>query len=110
MAKPAQLCKLVKGKLIDACPGFVDTFNYIVDWVENFRGEGEDSGSSENSEGASDLRLDRTIPDHPVMRGGGTGSGSSTPAKRLKSGSDSNLVFTMSGPDDTELAIDVYYV
>ena len=39
-SKPATICRLVKGKLIDTFKGFVDTFNWIVSCGENIRGDG----------------------------------------------------------------------
>lgn len=65
MARPQVLCKLEKGKVIDAQSGFVDTFNWMVDFINNLIGEGEEIA------GKSDLRVDRTVDDHPVIRGGG---------------------------------------
>jgi len=32
---------LVKGKLLDAQPGFVDTFNWLVDCFKNIKGDGD---------------------------------------------------------------------
>lgn len=32
--KPAKLCTLTKGKIIDAHKGFVDTFNWMVDVLD----------------------------------------------------------------------------
>lgn len=66
--RPPILCHLKKGKIIDADDnrGFVDTFNWLVDFCNNLRGEGDfDSTKS--------IRLDRRIDDHPVIRGGGGG-------------------------------------
>ena len=39
MAKPGVLCHLKKGKLIDTQEGFVDTFNWMVDYINNLRGD-----------------------------------------------------------------------
>jgi len=67
--RPPFLCKLKKGKVIDADDnkGFVDTFNWMVDFINNLRGDGDlDNGKS--------IRLDRTIDDRPVIRGGGGSS------------------------------------
>ena len=36
--KPAQLCQLEKGKLIDGQKGFVDTFNWAVNAIANLKG------------------------------------------------------------------------
>lgn len=35
MAKPAILCKLKKGKIIDSHKGFVETFNWLVDTLDD---------------------------------------------------------------------------
>lgn len=66
--RPPILCKLKTGLLIDADDhrGFVDTFNWIVDFCNNLCGEGDlDSTKS--------IRLDRHIDDRPVIRGGAGG-------------------------------------
>lgn len=36
--KPAQICQLQKGKLIDTQKGFVDTFNWAVQSIANLKG------------------------------------------------------------------------
>lgn len=59
--RPAILCKLKKETLIDANPGFVDTFNWLVDFCNNLKGDGE-------IDNAKPLSLDRTIDDQPVLR------------------------------------------
>lgn len=41
MGRPARLCKLAKGKVIDAQDGFVETFNWMVDFINNLCGDGE---------------------------------------------------------------------
>ena len=38
-ARPMVLCKLEKGKLIDTQENFVDTFNWMVDYINNLRGD-----------------------------------------------------------------------
>lgn len=55
--KPGVLCKLEKGKLIDANRGFVDTFNWIVDWVSNFKCAKE-----------TGLKLDTSASDRPEVK------------------------------------------
>lgn len=63
-AKPGNVCKLVKGKLIDAQAGFVDTFNWLVDFASNMRGEspiqvvGGDSGAPVVKYKAKDVKVD----------------------------------------------------
>lgn len=75
MSKPAVLTKLVEGKLIGSQKGFVSTFNFLVDFISNLRGDAEcDDGA---------ISVDRSIEDFPVVRlkggaGGGGGGGSSS--------------------------------
>ena len=56
-ARPAKLCKLTKGQLIDAQAGFVDTFNWMVDFINHLRCS-KDSG----------LKVDTTISDWPEIK------------------------------------------
>ena len=100
MARPPVLCKLEKGKVIDAQPGFVDTFNWMVDFINNLIGEGEEIA------GKSDLRVDRTVDDHPVIRGGGKGGGG---GKDYIPGDDTNIVFSPLPEDPNVVKVDVYY-
>lgn len=68
--RPATLCELEKGKLIDTQQGFVDTFNFAVRAIDNLKG-------------GKNCTVDWTIPDHPVIdvdipeteSGGGGGDG-----------------------------------
>ncbi len=68
--RPATLCELEKGKLIDTQQGFVDTFNFAVRAIDNLKG-------------GKNCTVDWTIPDHPVIdvdipeteSGGGGGGG-----------------------------------
>ena len=68
--RPATLCELDKGKLIDTQDGFVDTFNFAVRAIDNLKG-------------GKNCTVDWTIPDHPVIdvdipeteSGGGGGGG-----------------------------------
>lgn len=69
--QPKNLCKLRRGKALAAFPTFPDTFNWLVDFCSNLIGEGEDP--TQSGTGASTLRVDRTVTDHPVIRGGGSG-------------------------------------
>lgn len=114
MAQPIKLCKLVAGKALGAFPDFVATFNWLVDFCANLKGEGEDAAASESAgENKNQLRVDRTVSDHPVIRGGGSGKGSADMSTFvLKSGDDSNVKFTKIINDDgeAEWKIDVYYV
>ena len=56
-ARPAILCKLKKGQLIDVQEGFVDTFNWMVDFINNLKCS-KDTG----------LRVDTTISDKPEIK------------------------------------------
>lgn len=104
MAKPTILTRLVKGKLIDAFPGFVETFNYIVDFIENLKGEGDMEPDDDN--GNRKVWLDRSTADYPVIRGGGKGD-----ELEFLSGDDSNVLFTEEVLENkTIVKIDVYYV
>lgn len=68
--RPAQICQLEKGKLVDTQQGFVDTFNWVAQSVANLQG-------GENCE------VSWTLPDHPTIDvniddegdGGGSGGG-----------------------------------
>lgn len=68
--RPPNLCHLKKGMLIDSDEnkGFVDTFNWMVDFINNLCGDGDlDNGKP--------IHVDRTIDDRPVIRGGAGGGG-----------------------------------
>jgi len=71
----AILTKLKAGKALGAQRGFVETFNAIVDFVRNLKGDADVN----NATGL--IELDRSDAAHPVIRvkpGGKTGEGSST--------------------------------
>lgn len=53
--KPGILCKLYHGRAIAAFKGFVDTFNWLVDFCNNLKG-------------ADGIKIDTKDPDHPVIR------------------------------------------
>ena len=64
MAKPQQIQKLRKGKLLTGknFPSFAETFNYFGDFIENLKGDADvrpDNGC---------ITVDRTVPDHPIIR------------------------------------------
>lgn len=94
--KPTQVCYLRKDKAVGAHDGFAATFNWIVDWVWNFRvGDG--------------LKFEQT-PDsaHPKVslddeNGGGSGGGI-----EFASESDSNVTFRTG--DDGKVYVGVYWV
>lgn len=52
--RPAQICQLEKGKLIDGQQGFVDTFNWAVQSIANL-------------EGGQNCEVQWTLPDHPTI-------------------------------------------
>lgn len=52
--RPAQICQLEKGKLIDTQQGFVDTFNWVAQ-------------SMANLEGGENCDVSWTLPDHPTI-------------------------------------------
>lgn len=100
-----ELTKLKEGKSIGAFPGFVKTFNYLVDFIQNLKGEGELDKSKK-------LVVDRTVEDHPVVRGGGGDEvNAETMTMHLVSGASSNVRFSKTATaDGWRVAIDVYYV
>lgn len=117
MARPAILCKLQKGTLIDAQPHFVDTFNWMVDFINNLKGEGEIKPNE------STLVVDRTDSAAPVIRGGGKGGGelavtgtdgsSVTGTKiRFETASDANVKVSVAAGSGGEIVatVGVYYV
>lgn len=72
MANMMNLVKLQQGKLIDTQVGFVESWNYLVDWVKNFCG-GKDAGLKDET-----IYLDLKNPRKPIVRGGGGGGGGSS--------------------------------
>lgn len=54
--RPMVLCKLEKGKLIDTQENFVDTFNWMVDYINNLRGDD------------SNIELTNPTTENPVIR------------------------------------------
>lgn len=67
--RPAILCHLKKGTLIDANPGFVDTFNWLVDFCNNLQGD-KDLNRDKH------ISVNKTKDDHPVIEfDGEAGSG-----------------------------------
>ena len=62
MGRPGMLCRLQAGKILDAHQGFVDTFNWIVDFIDNLKGDAE-LGSTGGS-----AVVDRTDTARPVIR------------------------------------------
>ena len=66
-SKPPTLCKLQKGLLLDAQEGFVDTFNWLVDFCANLKGEGEVVAGRK-------IFVDRHVSDKPVIKLNRSGS------------------------------------
>lgn len=98
--RPGTLCKLEKGKLIDSQEGFVDTFNWMVDFIENLKGDGDaDAGKS--------VRVDRSVTDHPVIRLDGSPGGGDGGGVEFVQGDDTCILFTPK--EDGKVAVDVYY-
>ena len=69
MAQPAPLCQLERDKFIGNQKGFVDTFNWVVQAVDNL-------------EGGKNCKVDWALDGHPVINvevpeGGGGGGGGS---------------------------------
>ncbi len=111
--RPGFLCELQKGKLIDTQPGFADTFNYAVRSIDNLKG-------------GRNCKVDRTVPDCPVINvdidipdspGGGGGAVEFTGTDSTSTGESNSFTFasaanadvsvTCSGPTIT---IGVYYI
>lgn len=63
MARPGVLCKLQKGKLIDVQEGFVETFNWMVDYINNLKGDDKN------------IQLDNPATTNPVIKFIGDDSG-----------------------------------
>lgn len=116
------LRKLTPRKAIGAQPFFVDTFNAIVDFVRNLKGD-KDVNSSTGS-----VEVDRTNPAHPVIRSTGCGGEGQTLTivgndvvptvvvcktgrVTFASAADSNVVVTPSADLDgnVTLTVGVYY-
>lgn len=64
--RPATLCKLQKNKLIDSNEGFVDTYNWMVDFINNLKGDD------------NFIDVDKSTSDHPKIKYIGGSSGSAT--------------------------------
>lgn len=64
MAKPAMLQNLEKGKLLtgQAFPGFVETWNYTINRLENLKGD-RDTNPRDGH-----ILVDNSDPEHPVVR------------------------------------------
>lgn len=56
MARPATLCKIKKGTLIDVNEGFCDTYNWMVDYINNLKGDD------------NYIEVDSSTSDHPKIK------------------------------------------
>lgn len=102
--QPNPVIKIQGNKALAAFPGFVATFNWLVDFCLNLCGEGEES-----SQGDSDLRVDRSISDHPVIRGGGKKAQGKAQTFRIDAGSSIRL--EVSEDAETKIVtIGAYYI
>ena len=96
--KPAQICQLQKGKLIDTQKGFVDTFNWVAQSVANL-------------DGGENCKVSWPTDDHPTIdctakegEGGGSFEGSVDAVYDVLSAVDENDVsgLTIQYTDDRE--------
>lgn len=63
--------KLVAGRAIGAQENFLKTYNAIVDFIQNLKGDVETASPEQVSNGTSTtfgIKVDRTDPTHPVLR------------------------------------------
>lgn len=119
----AILTKLKTGKALGAQRGFVETFNAIVDFVRNLKGDADVN----NATGL--IELDRGDATHPVIRvkpGGKTGGGGAaqitvvgndgaTPSEAVcttgriafVAASDTNIIFTPSADSAGNVTVTV---
>lgn len=110
--RPGFLCELQKGKLIDTQPGFADTFNYAVRSIDNL-------------EGGRNCKVDRTIPDCPVINvdipdspgGVGVGAVEFTGTDSTSTGESNSFTFASAANADVSvtcsgstITIGVYYI
>lgn len=61
MERPATLCHLKKDQLIDTQENFVDTFNWMVDFINNLKGDGDDDKDKK-------IKVDKSTSDHPIIK------------------------------------------
>lgn len=91
-AKPAEVCILEKEKLLDVQKGFVDTFNWIVSFCENLKGE-------------KGVTVDKEVSDRPVIKLGDDeeGDGGETTGGGVKVvGTDKSTNWPADDADDYE--------
>lgn len=118
-ARPNRLCNLETGKLIDSHKGFVDTFNWLKDYINNLRGD-------DNM-----IEVDTSASDHPIIKFIGKDQQGSQPEEntidiygtdgnkaickgvmKFIAGNDSNVKIIATNNDDgeVELKVDVFYI
>ncbi len=120
-ARPMRLCHLEKGKLIDQQQNFVDTFNWMVDYINNLRGDG------------SYIDLTNPTTDNPVIRfkkinssdsdvngiivngidyDGGMTTGNAISSITFQTGADSkeSFIVTDDGNGNLTVKLDTYWV
>lgn len=121
-ARPAPLCKLRKGRIVDAHKNFVATFNWLVDFCANLCGDADLAAEAD----AAGIKVDTSASDHPVVKFVGSDGGAAevtvvgtdgteavckTGKITFASAADSNVVVTPAA--DTEgnvtVTIGVYY-
>lgn len=114
--KPAQICQLQKGKLIDTQKGFVDTFNWAVQSIANLKG-GENCEVTWPTDDTPTIDCTATEGSGDSDSGGGGGEitiagtdGSSHEGDTFtfESATDSNVIVTVDG--DGVMKIGVYYL
>lgn len=132
-SRPANLCNLETGKLIDTQKNFVATFNWLKDFCNNLKGSGGGKDNDENGEGGElGIKVDTSVSDHPVIKltgsvpkanaggsstvtfvgtDGATYAECTTGRVTFASAEDSNVVVTPSADEDgnVTLTIGVYY-
>ena len=88
-AKPDKVCVLEKDKLIDGQQGFVDTFNWLVSFCSNLKGE-------------KGITVDTKVSDHPVVKRSDAADGESeddgTDKLTFKSATDESEYSTSGWP------------
>lgn len=91
--RPAILCKLKKGKALAAHQGFVDTFNWLVDFCSNLKGDGDVDRNKA-------ITVDKTIDDRPVIKAKGGSGGANGDGESVDI-----LPSTISDPDGPKLEV-----
>lgn len=113
MAVNIVLEKLEQGKALCGMnfPGFVKTFNWLVDFCCNLKGDADVDALNGR------VTVDTADEAHPIIRfnasgfsTGGGGGGGSCDCPTYVAGDDTNIVFTESTDTDGKtIKVDVYY-